>query len=55
MSFARAKVILNLKFIQITVVFDNFSYYIIYLIKIFGLKLFKINLNIVLETLILSI
>lgn len=53
MNLASAKVVFDLKFIKIIV--DNFSSYVIYLIKMFSLKLFKINLNTVPEILILGV
>lgn len=46
---------ISLKFMLIIIIFNNFSNYAIYLIKIFGLKYLKIDLNTIFKTLILSI
>lgn len=52
---ARAKVMINSESMRIIVVFDNFLSCAVYLIKIFDLKLLKIDLNTVPETLILDV
>lgn len=55
MSFASAKVMINLISIQIVIVLYKFLSRVIKLVKIFLLKLFKINLNTVLEIIVFGI
>lgn len=55
MSFASAKVMNNLVSMQIVVVSDKFLGRVIKLVKMFPLKVLKINLNKVLETVIFGV
>lgn len=51
----RSKVVVNLEFMWITLVSDNFLGQANYLIKMFDLKVLKIDFNIILETPILGV
>lgn len=50
MSLVGAKFMVDLKFMQIIVVYDNFPDNVSKLIKMFGLKLLKIDLNTISKT-----
>lgn len=55
MSHVSAKIVANSKFIQIIVVSNNFPSKVVKLVKIFPLKLLKIKLNTVPETVVFSV